>query len=186
MGIFGKGALCSSRCLTGPRGSNTRPEKEEVDQPARRPRFKFLSKWFRSESRQNVHVYHPPIVVTFEDALITEGLLVPGSNEHPVLNICSGFLNEELGHYKRMRYRSYGRSRWDDVFATPGVLRVAQEMDVNEPIVDELPVSLWLGCVEPILPALISLSQMQRRRTNLSKYRYNMNIFNISNYRSSS
>ena len=142
MGIFGKGALCSGRCLTGPRGSNTRPEKEEVDQPARRPRFKFLSKWFRSESRQNVHVYHPPIVVTFEDALITEGLLVPGSNEHPVLNICSGFLNEELGHYKRMRYRSYGRSRWDDVFATPGVLRVAQEMDVNEPIVDELPVSL--------------------------------------------
>lgn len=53
-----------------------------------------------------------------------EGLLVLGLNEYLVLNICSGFFNEELGYYKRMWYWFYGRLRWDDVFVIFGVLRV--------------------------------------------------------------
>ena len=162
MGIFGKGALCPG-CWCQPR----RPS-EPGDKQARRTRLKF-PKWFRSSNSKSTP---PPIIgVSFLEALINEGLLVPESYDQPMLNICYGFPDDELLHYRRSRHRSYGRSRWDDVFATPGVLRVALEMDVNEPIVDELPVSLWLSCVEPILPALISLSQMQRRKTNLSKYR---------------
>ena len=162
MGIFGKGALCPG-CWC-----QTRRPSETGDKQARRPRLKF-PKWFRSSNSKSTP---PPVIgVSFLEALINEGLLVPESYDQPMLNICYGFPNDELLHYRRTRHRSYGRSRWDDVFATPGVLRVALEMDVNEPIVDELPVSLWLSCVEPILPALISLSQMQRRKTNLSKYR---------------
>ncbi|XP_062575370.1 uncharacterized protein LOC134237291 [Saccostrea cucullata] len=169
MGIFGNGALSFGHWFGSRRQSSQSNQSRQNDQ-ARRFRFKFLKR-FRSSGGSNQTLPTFPISKHFVDALKEEGLLVPGSKDHPALNICVGIQDDELQHDRRLRYRSYGKSRWDDVFATPGVRKVALEMDANEPIIDELPVSLWLNCVDPILPALISLSTMQRRRTNLTKSR---------------
>ncbi|XP_061195690.1 uncharacterized protein LOC133203908 [Saccostrea echinata] len=166
MGIFGNGALSFGHWF----GSRRQSSQSRQNDQARRFRFKFLKR-FRSSGGSNQTPPTCPISKNFVDALAEEDLLVPGSSDHPALNICVGIRDDELQHYRRLRYRSYGRSRWDDVFATPGVRKVALEMDANEPIIDELPASLWLNCVDPILPALISLSAMQRRRTNLTKSR---------------
>lgn len=164
MGIFSGGANCFGHWFRS-KDPNSRNRKDDRRQmhihilP-----FKFLKR-FRSNNSERIH----PVSDNYVDALRQEGLLVPGSSAHPALNICVEFLDDELQHYRRLRFKSYGRSRWDDVFATSRVRKVAMDMDVNEPIIDELPVSLWLDCVDPILPALVSLSQMQRRKTNLTK-----------------
>jgi hypothetical protein len=112
-----------------------------------------------------------PATENYVDALRKEGLLVFGSSDNPALNICVGYLDDELQHYRRVRYKSYGRSKWDDVIATSCIQNTALDMDVNEPIIDGLPVSLWLDYLEPILPSLVSLSQLQGRKTNLSKFK---------------
>lgn len=111
---------------------------------------------------------------SFTTALRKEQILATGSTtaDHPILNICLGFKNEELAYGgPRIVHRSYKRTQWDRIlFKRKGLQRMASySLNCNEPIVDDLPASLWMQCLEPTLSVLIQLSAMKHRRTNLSQ-----------------
>ena len=119
--------------------------------------------WIISPSRK--------VEKSFRDALRIEGLLVPKCSLNPdgatVLAICYGFRDEELTK-GRIYYYSYGKSRWDVILSTPHYRKMAENLFPTDPLVDGLPATLWLECVEPSLAALISLSKLKRRKSNLS------------------
>lgn len=109
----------------------------------------------------------------FMQELRRESLLTSGSttSDNPILNICLGFKNEELKHGgPKIYHKSYCRSHWDKVLSNrKGLSRmIGYTTGCNEPIVDNLPASLWMECLEPTLAVLVTLSAMKHRRTNLS------------------
>ncbi|CAG2249733.1 unnamed protein product [Mytilus edulis] len=109
----------------------------------------------------------------FMQELRSESLLASGSttSDNPILNICLGFKNEELKHGgPKIYHKSYCMSHWDRVLSCrKGLNRmIGYTTGCNEPIVDNLPASLWMECLEPTLSVLVTLSAMKHRRTNLS------------------
>lgn len=111
---------------------------------------------------------------SFTKALRKEHILAPGSTtaDHPILDICLGFNNEELAYSgPRIVHRSYKRTHWDRILSKrKGLRRMASySLNCNEPIVDDLPASLWMQCLEPTLSVLVKLSAMKHRRSNLNQ-----------------
>ncbi|ESO85743.1 hypothetical protein LOTGIDRAFT_235712 [Lottia gigantea] len=106
----------------------------------------------------------------FELRLHEENLLYrrSGCNDHPVLNIGIGLTTGDLGG-KPSNYRYYGNYRHPGkhLFIHPGFKQVTEEVYYDEPIIDGLPATLWLECIEPTLDILSSLSLLKHRKSNL-------------------
>ncbi|XP_067676816.1 uncharacterized protein [Haliotis asinina] len=106
----------------------------------------------------------------WEQALWLAGAaaVAPNGASIPVLNVCLGFENSELGHFKqRIVYSSYSESHRNKMFGNQGLIKMACEF-TDEPVIDGLPASVWLQCVEPTLAILKSLSILKHRKSNLT------------------
>lgn len=119
----------------------------------------------------------------FERALRQADLLDTSAlpYDHPVLNLCLGFTNRELNHQKH-HYVSYEQSNLDRAVAIRIQNLFYSEDDLessDEPLIDELPASIWYECVEPTLYALISLNNMKHRRTNLTQHRIGTDVDSV-------
>ncbi|XP_071115029.1 uncharacterized protein [Haliotis cracherodii] len=107
----------------------------------------------------------------WEQVLWLAGLatVAPRGASIPVLNVCLGFENSELRHLnKRIVYSSYSVSRWDKLLGEQVFAELACEEFQDEPVIDGLPATVWLQCVEPTLSILKSLSSLKHRKGNLT------------------
>ncbi|XP_059177672.1 uncharacterized protein LOC131956996 [Physella acuta] len=115
----------------------------------------------------------------FTQVLDDEGLLKYSNpiSKTPVLTVCYGFLNSELLAL-RMSYREekkYWESfqDWDDD-KKENYVGLFTGKYLMQPLIDGLPESVWLECVEPTLSILKALNSLKRRKSNLSMRKSSM------------
>ncbi|XP_055889494.1 uncharacterized protein LOC106076883 [Biomphalaria glabrata] len=121
--------------------------------------------------------YYPD---AFTKVLDEEGLLKYSNpiSRMPVLSLCYGFLNSELltlslTYMDERKYRESYQNMDDDKRETYCSLFSSQFS--MQPLVDGLPESVWLECVEPTLAILKALNSLKRRKCNLSIRKSTMN-----------
>ncbi|KAL3882546.1 hypothetical protein ACJMK2_028882 [Sinanodonta woodiana] len=117
---------------------------------------------------------------TYEEVLEHEGLLA-SHTESPVLNICLGFENSDFESGKESLEEIYEKSSfWKPLMESSAIKSaLAQRPSGTEPMIDDIPASFWLECMEPTLSTLVSLQNMKRRRLNISKARQSPPSSNI-------
>lgn len=98
-------------------------------------------------------------------------ILPPRSNDAlPVLNIGLGFDENDLTHSYRL-LRRIGQQKKKNKLLELSQNGESSAFYENDIIVDDLPSTVWLECVEPTLEILISLNKLRHRRSNLSRKR---------------
>ncbi|BFZ24812.1 hypothetical protein BsWGS_27851 [Bradybaena similaris] len=109
----------------------------------------------------------------FTKSLADEGILTYSNpvSKMPVLSVCHGFLDSELvavnsSYQDERRYRKSIEHLSED--KQESYLRLFSAQYPLEPLVDGLPGSVWLECVEPTLCILKALHSLKRRKSNLS------------------
>ncbi|XP_041352557.1 uncharacterized protein LOC121371015 [Gigantopelta aegis] len=111
----------------------------------------------------------------FEEALWQENFAVkvpilPGMS-CPVLNVCLGFQDHELKSVKQLLFYSsytYKSSNWSTAFLQSEFAMIASQNYPEDPIIDGLPATVWLECLEPTLCIMVSLSRLKHRRCNIT------------------
>ncbi|KAK7478891.1 hypothetical protein BaRGS_00029872, partial [Batillaria attramentaria] len=113
-----------------------------------------------------------PTLGELDWALLREGLLEyrDPTASAPVLSICHGFSDTELALLSKRSPAFVNKEA--SVHEDPGLQKVVEEVGGElfqaEPLIDGLPASVWLECVEPTLSILVSLNALRHRRSNLS------------------
>ncbi|KAK7108844.1 hypothetical protein V1264_016508 [Littorina saxatilis] len=107
-----------------------------------------------------------------EMALFREGLLEYRDPQAsvPVLNIGYGFTDEELRTLSKSTSSLLkNKAKWcDECRDGLGYDKFLAAQLCGEHLIDGLPASVWLECVEPTLSILITLNSLRHRRSNLS------------------
>ncbi|KAK3589347.1 hypothetical protein CHS0354_009990 [Potamilus streckersoni] len=150
--------------------------------------FPFRTKKTRHSTRQyKSHLRHSSKnpkgfeANTYEAVLEQEGLLAPLFTESPVLNICLGFENSDFECGNQSLEEIYEKSSFWKPLMESNAIRsaLAQRANGLEPMIDDIPASFWLECMEPTLNTLVSIQNMKRRRLNISKARQSPPSANI-------
>ncbi|CAL1532795.1 unnamed protein product [Lymnaea stagnalis] len=122
------------------------------------------------EDEDELSAFYPDI---FTKALDDEGLLKYSNpvTKIPVLSVCYGFLNSELltlslSYLDEKKYRE-SFQHLDEEKRESYTSLFSNQYSI-QPLVDGLPESVWLECVEPTLAILKALNALKRRKSNLS------------------
>ena len=102
---------------------------------------------------------------------------LPEVTEHPVLALCYGFRDQELRENSRRPTRCqisplYQFDIYLDSWVQSGLNHIlTDEMVHEEPVVDNMPVSLWMAVIEPALQALLTYRFGRNKRLNITSKR---------------